>query len=104
MNELYIRYLDTEPIEVQSKDCMTVAALIVKAKMEFHPALTSVPLYKLTLHHYDGTKLKAHMKIAELTMAPFVNNGDTPLLIRSAEDSKDPINTSSASQVQGKLV
>ncbi len=58
---LYVRYLKTEPIKVDSTECKTVAALIKKAKKEF--ALDSFPLNKLTLHHPDGTKLKPDMKI-----------------------------------------
>ena len=81
---LFIQY-DAEPIKVDPIGCKDVADLIEKAQKKFSPQLDTFPLAKLTLHRYTGTKLKPHMKLAELLKPVFVNDGDTPLLIRYAD-------------------
>ena len=83
---LFVQYLDTEPIKVDPTECRDIADFIKKAQKEFSPKLDSFPLCDITLHLYTGTKLKPHIKISELVKPPFQNDGDTPLLIRYADD------------------
>ena len=76
---LFVQYLD-EPIQVDPTGCKTVSAFIKKAQKEFSPQLDEFPLAKLTLHRYDGTKLKGDIKISELLeQSGFENDGDSQL-------------------------
>ena len=93
-----MQYLYTEPIQVDPVGCRNIADLIKKAQKEFSPLLDSFPLPKLTLHRYTGTKLKPHMKISELLKPPFHNDGDSPLLIRYADDALPVVKKTHKSQ------
>ena len=58
LEPLFVQYLDTEPIQVDPVGCRNIADLIEKAQTKFSPLLNDFPLPKLTLHRYNGTKLK----------------------------------------------
>ena len=89
---LFVRYLGTELIQVDSTGCKNIADLIKKARKEFSPLLDSFSLCDITLHRYTGTKLRPGLKITELLKSnEFINNYDNPLLIRYDDDSLLPI-------------
>jgi hypothetical protein len=79
LEPLFVQYLDTEPIEVDPTGCKTVSAFIEKAQKKFSPLLDSFPLPKLTLHRYNGTKLRPGLKIRELLKQSGFENSDLTL-------------------------
>jgi hypothetical protein len=96
---LFVQYLDTEPIKVDPTGCRDIADFIKKAQKEFSPELDELPLNKLTLHRYTGTKLKGDLKITSLIKSNgFVNNYDNPLLIRYADDALPVVKKTHKSQ------
>lgn len=83
---LFVRYLDTEPIEVDPTGCKTVASFIEKIKAKFGRKLESYELCDLTLYDHCRAKLKGDQNIPALIKSDdFINNYDHPLLIKDCD-------------------
>ena len=73
----------SSPTRVSLEECEYIDDFVGNVKERFKPKLDSFSPVDLTLHYNNGTELEKEKTIASLLgAADFINNYQTPLLIR----------------------